>query len=314
MLVIDRENARGRPAPVRLQTTSPLRAEVVGVRFRLKESVEVKGPAGNFILSGGAAPSALDLSIVGSLSVELLEPYFRSQFAELSGVLKAHARLGGSFDSPRLSGTVIFNDIEIKPAGQDTFVSIPTGRIEFANDQLSLTGISMVVQDEFSAEKSELTISGGVKLADFEPRTWAVQIDGQLAGKMLLVVAPKAFSAASGIADLSIALLGNGTTPDIDGRIEFAPDNPLSLVPRGLRRELTFTEGALSFTEQLVELEDVRGWFDDEGRITNASGKIHLRDWKPTTVDVTVSARDVPFRVPQELELALNVSRVRGPR
>jgi len=314
MLIVDSENASGRPAPIRLQTRSPLRLTVVGDDFRIRDKVLIEGPAGSFSIAGRGSLEALDLDVEGALAVQLLEPYVRSKFEELDGELTARAKLSGSLSDPRVTGSLVLRNISIKPAGQDTSVRVPTGKIEFTNDQLSLTGISLVVEDEFSNESAELTIRGGVKLADFQPRLWAVQIDGQLAGKMLLVFAPEAFSAASGVADLSIALLGTGTTPDIDGRIEFSDENPLTLVPRGLRRELTMTQGAMAFTEQLVELEQVRGWFDDEGRITDVTGEVELRNWRPTEIDVTVSARDVPFRVPQELELALNVygARVTG--
>jgi len=311
MLIVDSENASGRPAPIRLQTRSPLRLSVVGDDFRIQDKVLVEGPAGSFSIAGSGSLQDLNLEVEGALAVQLLEPYVRSKFEELDGELTAKAKISGSITDPRLTGSLVLRNISIKPAGQDTSVRVPTGKIEFTNDQLSLTGISLVVEDEFSSETAELTIRGGVKLADFQPRLWAVQIDGQLAGKMLLVFAPEAFSAASGVADLSIALLGTGTTPDIDGRIEFSDENPLTLVPRGLRRELTMTQGAMAFTEQLVELEQVRGWFDDEGRITDVTGEVELRNWRPTEIDVTVSARDVPFRVPQELELALNVYGVR---
>ncbi|MBT8492852.1 MAG: translocation/assembly module TamB, partial [Deltaproteobacteria bacterium] len=307
MLIIDSENARGRPAPIRLQTRSPLSLAVVGDKFKLKNQVTVEGPAGDFSIAGGGSPTALNLDVEGAVSIALLKPYFQAQFEDLTGSVRAQAKLTGSFDSPRVTGSVLIDEVALKPVGQDTTVRVPAGKIEFANDQLSITGLSMVVQDDYSQERSELNISGGVKLADFEPRLWAIQIDGQLAGKMLLVVAPESFSAARGVADLSIALAGPGKTPDIDGRIEFADGNPLSIVPRALRRELTLTGGALAFTEQLVELEDLKGWLDDEGRITKVSGEIGLQDWRPVDGCLSLSATEVPFRVPETLELALNI-------
>ena len=98
---------------------------------------------------------------------------------------------------------------------------IPGGRIQFDNDQLSVTGFSMVVEDEYGDDRSTLTVAGGVKLKDFVPQKWALHIDGQLAGKMLLVLAPRVFSAATGSSTLSLALHGEGPTPDIDGTIDF---------------------------------------------------------------------------------------------
>jgi hypothetical protein len=128
---------------------------------------------------------------------------------------------------------------------------------------------------------------------------------------MLLVVAPQVFSEASGTADLSVSLLGIGVIPDIDGTIEFSNETPLTITPRGIRREIALTGGQLKFTDQLVELEEVSGWVDDEGQLTDVTGEVSLEEWVPVDIDISVAARDLPFRIPQELELSLNVDGLR---
>jgi hypothetical protein len=133
---------------------------------------------------------------------------------------------------------------------------------------------------------------------------------------MLLVAAPQLFSAASGKAHISVALLGAGEVPDIDGTIELGPETrkeqtpPLTLVPRGVRREIALTAGTIRFTGDLVELERVAGIVDYEGELVDVSGDISLSNWVPESVDLTVSARGLPFRVAQTLDMSVNVDRL----
>src|SRR5690606_39390497 len=103
---------------------------------------------------------ALALRARGRVAVDLLSPYLAAYFDRVSGGLVAELEIGGSLAAPRLAGVVEVDDVAMQPTGQDTVVRIPGGRIELDGDQVSLTGLSMVVADEFSEEKSELRIAG----------------------------------------------------------------------------------------------------------------------------------------------------------
>lgn len=307
VLLVDGEDHAGRPAPLRVRNESALSLSFDGDRVVLREPAIFHGPTGRFTATGAVSGSGFDLGLSGRVAVELLQPHLQRQFEEMAGDLAIEARVTGPLDTPRVTGVLEIEDVALKPVGQDAIVTVPAGKIDFSNDQLAVTGLSLVVVDEFSDDRSELRISGGVRLDEFVPTLWAVRVDGELAGKMLLAVAPQAFSAAGGSAEISIALLGVGAAPDIDGTIEFSPEGPLTITPRGLRRELAFTGGAIRFTDKLIELEELSGWVDDEGQITDVSGEVSLVDWRPIDVDVSVSARDLPFRVPGELEMTMNL-------
>lgn len=311
VVIRDGEDAAGRPAPIRLANLTPLEMTFDGRTVELKKSVVLRGPAGDFTLSGKGGLDGLAFALDGKVAVAMLAPYLKRYFDSMSGELDIAVRVTGTPEAPRFAGTVSLSKIALKPVGQDAMVRIPGGKVEIANDQIAVTGLSMVVVDEFSDDRSELTVAGGVKLRNFRPSQWALQIGGELSGKMLLVVAPTVFTSASGSARLSIALMGEGRTPDIDGTVEFDDKTPLALIPRGLRREISLTGGFLKFTDKLIELEGVQGWVDDEGELQDVSGEISLENWKPVDVDLSVTANDLPFRVPQTLELAVNVNRLR---
>jgi autotransporter translocation and assembly factor TamB len=311
VVVVESEDAAGRPAPVRLENRTPLLLEYDGNQISLRKEAVLRGPAGDFTIAGSAGSRGLDFRVSGNVALAMLAPYVKRYFEDVAGTLGVSVHVTGQPGRPRVAGVVQVSQVALKPVGQDARVRVPAGKIEFTNEQVALTGLSMVVVDEFSDERSELTVSGGVKLVDFRPAEWAIHIDGELSGKMLLVVAPAVFSAGSGSANLSIGLMGQGAAPNIDGSIEFDGKTPLTLTPRGARREIALTGGMVKFTDTLVELEGVAGWVDDEGELTDVSGQISLVDWRPVDVDLKVTANDLPFRVPQTLELALNVRGLR---
>ncbi len=306
-LLIAREDEDGRPSPVRFRNKTPLALAFDGDVLRFTEEAIISGPTGDFAMSGQATTDALNFNLRGTVAVQLVQPFWESQFDAMDGQLRAEIGLVGSYQEPRVVGILELQDIYLKLAGQDSIITIPSGKIDFSNSQLSLTGLHILVADQFSDDISALHVSGGLALDNFAPDFWALRVEGQLAGKMLLAAAPEVFSAASGSANISVALLGEGATPDIDGTIEFGARNSLSLTPRDARREITLNAGILRFTDQLIELEGIAGTVDGEGQITELVGNISLEEWSPVDVDISVSTRDILFRIPQTLELAVHL-------
>jgi hypothetical protein len=69
-------------------------------------------------------------------------------------------------------------------------------------------------------------------------------------------------------------------------------------------------DGTVEFTNQVVEFQNIAGLIDDAGVLTNLSGEITLSNWRPIAGRVEVHAEAFPFRIPQELELELDVDAV----
>lgn len=313
--VIANDDLRGRPAPIRLRNRRPVSASYDGETLTLLDPVVLSTPAGDLTVSGSASAKKLDLAINGAFSMRLLEPYVRSYAEDLSGSVKLSARLGGaptSLAALKPQGTLEVQAVALQLSGQDALLKIPTGKIELADDQVSVTGLRLLVVDRFSDETSELAVSGGVKLDDFQPKLWGLFINGKLAGKLLSLFAPQAVSSATGTAELSISFLGAGASPNIDGTIDFSAQRPLTITPRGLRRRIALTGGSITFDdqgdEQLIQLANVSGNVDNEGQLVNIEGDFSLKDWQPIDFDISVEARDLPFRVPQTLSLAANAN------
>jgi hypothetical protein len=309
--LVDNEDSRGRPAPVRLRTRNPFAVHFDGQTARLLDEVTVSGPMGDFTLAGSGSVDKLALSLRGTVSLELLGPYLRQFFDATSGALRTQIQISGSLARPWFSGVIEVQNVAVKLTGQDALVAAPAGKIEFTNEQLSVTGLSIHVADELTRESSVLTLSGGVRMQGFQPTLWALRVSGDLSGKLLSVLAHRHLSSASGRADLSLALFGAGRSPNIDGTLVFNPRTPFTFTPRGLRREISLHRGIIKFTDQLIELERIRGRVDDEGLLTDISGEMGLRDWQPVDLDVIISAESLPFRVPQTLDLTTNLRNLR---
>lgn len=299
-----------RPTPLRISNRSPLELEWRGDKIVLLNDAVFEGPTGDITIAGAVSMDSLDLRAKANIPLKYFSPYTTRYFDELAGSVDVEFVAAGPLLSPQIRGVMQINKISVKPTGQDARVEVPAGRIEFNNQGLSLTGLSLVVANEFSNERSELNVSGGLRMTKGRPSLWAVVIDGTLSGEMLLALTPQYLSSASGNADISIALSGEGEVPNIDGSIAFFDDSPLAITPRGSGTELSFEQGEIRFTDDKVELDGIAGWVDDEGHITNLSGSFDIEDWQPTGIDIQVSATDLPFRIPKTLELLLNVDNV----
>ena len=311
MVVVDNQDLKGRPAPLRVRNRTPISIVFDGTTATLLTPTVFRGPAGDFTVSGGGSADQLAIHVDGDIAVQLLEPYLREYFDEMSGTLAVGVDVTGALSAARVAGSVDIDKISVRPTGQEAVVSIPSGKVEVTNDQVVVTGVTISVVDSYGDERSELNVSGGIKMRDFVPRLWALQVDGQLAGKMLLVAAPASFSAAGGMANLSLSLHGIGEIPNIDGSLSFKTGRPLSITPRGVGHEISLTEGALTFTDQSIGLEEVGGLIDGEGRIIAINGVVGLENWRPIDIDVTGSAQALSFRVPEQLDMTLNLSEVR---
>ncbi|MBL4633113.1 MAG: translocation/assembly module TamB domain-containing protein, partial [Kofleriaceae bacterium] len=306
-IIFDHTDQGGRPSPIRLHNLSPLQLAFDGTTLRIIEPTTMTGPTGDFTLSGSGTEKKLDFKIEGSIAVQLLQPYLNRDFETMSGAIVVNGTLAGSVDDIQMSGSVRAQNIVLKPNGQDTIINIPTGLVRIESTKLTITELRVMVNDQFTSDVSELRIVGGIRLDNFRPVDWGVVIEGRLAAKLLLIAAPEDVSAASGSAAISMSLFGSG--PDIDGSIEFDARAPFALTPRLARREFSFHSGLILFTDQDLYLENLQSTIDGEGQITDITGEISMVDWVPVDVDVEVSAYNLLYRIPQTLELNVNLDR-----
>lgn len=311
-LLLERTDADGRPAPLVVASTSPLSARFDGTTIALGRPVSFRTPAGAITLDGKATGGALAFTLDADLDLGDVQPLIGSLFDDASGRARIVARVGGTVDTPAVDATAELEGIVLRPAGQDTELRVEYAKLDLNPAKgLSFGPLTIAITDRSSGEYAELTARGGMKLDGFRPVTWGVIVDGELAGKLLLALAPQALTQASGVAKLELTVSGEGADPTISGELTFDPRRPFAVMPRGLRREVILSRGRIEFTEDEIVFDAVSGSLDDEGRISKVVGVIDLEDFAPVAGDVTLSADGIPFRVPRTIDLVLSADDLR---
>ncbi|RMH42818.1 MAG: hypothetical protein D6689_07085 [Deltaproteobacteria bacterium] len=311
VLVMDDEDPHGRPRPIRARAVSAVDIRYDGHTAQLVEPAVFRGPTGDFTVTGRIDGDRVDAHVAGAIDVGLLQPYLRDVFERAQGVARASIDVVGPVAAPSVTGILELEGIAVRPLGQDAEIRIPMAKLQVTNRSVIFTGFTIEVDDDVTGETDVLEVRGAVGMDDFEPRTWGLRLEGRVAGKLLNVAAPDAFTAASGSAGIEIDLYGTGRMPNISGRLTFGGDNPLTFTPRGLRREVLLSRGEIDFDDQVVEFVSLGGTIDDAGQLLDLSGELSLDDWRPADVDITLAAEGLPFRIPRILELEVDVRNFR---
>jgi autotransporter translocation and assembly factor TamB len=308
VVLMENEDERGRPNPIKARATSDVVVKYDGVKAALLQPAVFQGPTGEFTVTGTADPEALALSLDGTIDVALLQPYLHDVFEEARGTVTATVDVTGSPATPRVTGILEIDSVTLRPIGQDAVVRVPLAKVQVTNDAIIFTGFRVEVIDEITGDEPDiLEVSGAVGMRNFVPRSWGLHVGGELSGKLLLVIAPDTFTAAGGSAFLELDFLGVSEIPDISGKLSFDAEDPLTFTPRGLRREILINTGEVAFDDRDVELIELGGTVDDSGLLVDLSGELSLEDWAPADLDISLVAEGIPFRVPQVLELELDI-------
>ncbi|MEZ4367260.1 MAG: translocation/assembly module TamB domain-containing protein [Kofleriaceae bacterium] len=280
--------------------------------------IQLATPAGAITVTGGADATAIALDAHGVLDLALIQPLLGDRFDEIVGTGDLDAEIRGPLAAPVYSVAVDLKEIGLRPSGQDTVIRVPEGFVKLDNDSLGLSDVRIRVDDTYLGKRAELSLRGLVALDGLTPSEWSLIVDGEIAGKLLLALAPGAFSQASGAAtiDEAITISGAGAEPRIEGSITFDDSQPLTVVPRGVRRELALLGGTIEIGADdadggyALDLDGVRASIDGEGTVENVTGYVGIKDGAPVSIDVSLGASGIPFRIPRTLDLVVNATDV----
>ena len=205
------------------------------------------------------------------------------------------------------------NPVLLRPIGSDTVVTAPGGLIKLANGTIGFTDVLLQIKDDRRIEdQGDLHIGGTIALDGAQPVSWSVLLSGRLAGKMLQVALPNLVAQADGLIDIDgqLVLSGTGSRPALSGTLAF---DRFSIIPRGVRRELMFRSGSLELGTETsgdhrtytVDIADVSGTLDD-GQLSNIHGALRVRDGALVQATLGLDANNIPFRIPQTLDLVVS--------
>lgn len=346
--IIDQRSRDGRLTPLRFALRSngsdayamSLRVTPQTIELACRDAI-VKGgqkpcsaaldtPAGVVTLEGAASQSQMSLHATGTLVLAKLEGLLESQVDAISGSLGLDARVTGTFTKPTYKVELaVTNEIHVRPSGVDTVLTVAKdGQILLSDGTLGFNQLVLSVQDDRATQRGELNVRGTIALDGFTPASWGVLIDGKIAGKMLLALAPKSVSQASGLAriDGALTLFGHGKLPQIGGTLTFEPDegekspNPFSLSPRGVSREVNILGGSIDLATRVdgdhrtysLEIADnpLTMSIDGEGKVANVRGSVNLRDGELQSARLELDAENLPFKKADTFDLLFSAKDV----
>ena len=271
----------------------------------------------------------MSLTAQGELDLAKLAPLLETQVDAIYGQLALDGKITGTFAKPsyQLTLAVDKHAVGVRPVGADAELEVAQGsKLQLANGTLQLLGVTVDVKDQQGGTLGELALQGGIGLDSFVPTQWDVQVSGQVAGKLLQLLAPEKVAQASGVAsiDVPIVISGKGKWPRVTGALAFGPGPdgtaPMVLSPRGVRRDLALVDGRLeiktdddgthrAYTLTIPDDHPVTVTVDGEGRFDDIRGQIVVRDNTLDHARLVLDAENVPYRAPNnnlDLTIAAN--------
>jgi hypothetical protein len=343
---------------------------------RAECSTILETPAGDIVINGHATKRSVALTARGDLDVGKLRVLLDQQFDFAAGSVRLFAQVSGELDKPAYEVSIDLdpdqiwehnaaeyaaqrdatatkqkrdklpilpgeNPVMLRPIGSDTVLTAPRGLIKLAQGTVGFTDVLIQIRDnQHSDDQGELHVAGTIGLDGLSPVSWAVLLSGKLSGKMLQVVLPTLVAQANGLIDIDgqLALTGAGPRPALSGTLLF---DHFSLIPRGVRRELSFNSGNIDITTELasdhsqprrrtscrggvldirpetagdnrtytLDIEGVNGALDD-GQLSNIAGSLRVRNGELDQADLCLDATSIPFRIPQTLDLVVSARNV----
>jgi hypothetical protein len=315
---------------------------------RAQCSAVLETPAGDIVISGQATMQSVAITALGDLDLGKLGALLDQRFDHVAGRVRLVASVAGGFDKPIIEAAIDLdpdqiwqrneaertarrdaaragikraeqrlipgeNPVLLRPVGSDTLLSAPRGLIKLAFGSVGFTDVLVQIADR-SEDRGELHIGGNIALDGITPVSWSVLMNGKLPGKLLQVALPAYVAQANGLVaiDGQLVLSGKGSQPGVAGTLSF---ERFSIIPRGVRRELTFNRGTIDITTDTtgdhrtyqLDLDDVNGTLDD-GKLANIAGFMQLRDGELNRASLRLDATGIPYRIPQTLDLSLTLN------
>jgi hypothetical protein len=357
LVVRVKEQSPGKPTALSVHATPSSFAfacrDPKAVTGRVACSTLLETPAGDIEISGDATQREVKITAKGVLDLSKLRPLLAQRFDYVAGRVRLLASVAGGFDKPTFEVAIELdpdqiwqrneaeraarrkarkarikrdevpfvkgeNPVMLRPIGSETMLTAPRGLIKLAKGTIGFTDVLVRIIDQRRDEdQGELYLAGNIALAGVTPVSWSVFLSGKLAGKMLQVALPSLVSQANGLIEIDGQLLlsGTGPRPELSGTLVF---DQFSIIPRGVRRELSFKSGSIDISTEAagdhrtytLDIADVDGTLDD-GQLRDIKGSLRVRDGELVQASLALDATSIPFRIPQTLDLVVSASNVR---
>ncbi len=297
-LDVESQNEDGESVPIVVKNKAEIAIAYDGDQKRttILSPIAFESPTGEFTVNGFAGTNGVDLHIAGKVYLGLFQFYLRRYVDKVGGTVVADVHVTGTPDKPIIKGAISMSDAVVQRHAQETQVKLPSGTLVLNNDRVEAKDVIIDV------DGYQLSFDGSVTLSDFRPVQIDARLEGRVAGRLIEIAAPNIASGAGGSAYLSLAVTGNPQSPSLQGTMTI--DSPLSLVPRGFRKEITLRSGQVRFANQRLTVDNVAGEIED-GTLS-IHGDLQLSSYEPVAMLLYLDVEGYRHRIPEVLEIEVN--------
>lgn len=150
------------------QNHGPVSLSYASGRFGI-DAFSFRAPNTELTAQGFAGPAAIDLKILGSADMRLLES-FVPQMERASGRVDLTASAGGTFEAPRVAGSAELSDVRLQIRDRPISLRGLSGRVTFTESRVLFEDMHGILNE------GRVALSGGVEHARFAVRA----VDAQM--------------------------------------------------------------------------------------------------------------------------------------
>jgi autotransporter translocation and assembly factor TamB len=205
--------ADGRKRSVVVRNQDPVKLSTDGTVLRI-DRCHMVSPQFDFYVLGQVSEKDSNVHLHGDIDLVLAEYFFRGAFEHTHGKSNLDLTIQGDLARPKLAGFLNMTNAELQPRGLEHLLSVPSGRILFAEDKMTLSNLSLVMDGQLARA------SGWVELKQWVPNHIAGDVSGDLSPRLLQWLAKDYVAEASGRVSVSVHLGGLWTAPEWAGNAE----------------------------------------------------------------------------------------------
>ncbi|MFI5289813.1 MAG: hypothetical protein ACHQ17_09195, partial [Polyangia bacterium] len=258
---------------------------------------------GDFYVLGQVSQKNSDVHLHGNIDLVLLEYFFRSAFKHTHGSSSVDLVVKGDLSRPQLTGWLNLENAELEPTGLEHKLYVPSGRILFTQDRMTLQNLS-VRMDGAVAQAS-----GWVALRDWVPEAVSGRISGELSPRILQLFQSQNIADASGKIAVDVQVGGTFSQPEWNGR---AVIKGATGKLRNFPHDLGLTSGTLTFSQNDIYLgcgpdaqreplpgcKSIAATYDDQP--VTIDGKVTISAGGLGALKVRLRGTELPYGVPDE--------------
>ena len=250
-----------------------------------------------FSMTGTIARHDADVRLQGQTKLELLEYFFQSAFDHTHGNASLDLAIKGDLDRPDLLGSITLEKARLEPRGMESFVDVPSGRVDFTPNRVSLTNLSATV------DGATTSASGWVELHRWHPGAISATVTGEASPAILKWFVPQVVEASGRLA-IDVQVGGRYSRPDWSGTVVI---KGVKGRLRDFPQEIGISQGTARFdrADYEIDFEGIKATLEDQP--LEVAGKVQFQEQGDPLRNLEINIRGIELGYTND-QFALKVS------